>query len=178
MGIFGKTFAREMGKNTGKFVSNKVFGKAGHATPIRVIRSSEGSTSGAQQGSTPAAQPKGPGAMTTLIKGTSSMYGGMMEDERREKEEKKKAREEKVLKLDNLASMSIGNEKDEIAENLNFLVATANGQNDRKVKNTCIEKIEFGILKLRSNENHAEADFFQKKVDELSKKKGLFGFLK
>ena len=170
MGTFGKTFYREMGKNTGKFVSNKVFGKGGHATPLRVIRSSEGNT--------PAAQPKGPGAVTSLINASSSMYGGIMSDERHRDEEKRKAQKEKTLKIDNLASFSIGTEKDEIAENLNFLVATANGQNDRKVKSVCIEKIEFGILKLRSNDNHPEADFFQKKVDELTKKKGLFGFLK
>lgn len=35
MGIFGKSFSREIGKNTGKWVSNKVF-KDGHSTPYRV----------------------------------------------------------------------------------------------------------------------------------------------
>lgn len=36
MGTFGKSFTREIGKNTGKWVSNKVFGD-GHATPHKLI---------------------------------------------------------------------------------------------------------------------------------------------
>lgn len=36
MGTFGQSFTRELGKNTGKYVSNKVFG-TGHATPHRLI---------------------------------------------------------------------------------------------------------------------------------------------
>lgn len=40
MGTFGKTFTREIGKNTGKWVSNKVFG-SGHSTPHRVIHERE-----------------------------------------------------------------------------------------------------------------------------------------
>lgn len=35
MGNFGKAFTRELGKNTGKWVSNKVFGD-GHATPYKL----------------------------------------------------------------------------------------------------------------------------------------------
>lgn len=37
MSTFGKSFSRELGKNAGKFVSNKVFGTAGWATPRRHI---------------------------------------------------------------------------------------------------------------------------------------------
>lgn len=37
MGTFGKSFSRELGKNTGKYVSNKVFGNSGWATPRRHI---------------------------------------------------------------------------------------------------------------------------------------------
>lgn len=36
MGTFGKSFTREIGKNTGKWASNKIFGD-GHATPHRLI---------------------------------------------------------------------------------------------------------------------------------------------
>ncbi|MEQ8241065.1 MAG: hypothetical protein RIA69_17750 [Cyclobacteriaceae bacterium] len=35
MGLFGKSVTREVGKNTGKWISNKVFGD-GHSTPYRV----------------------------------------------------------------------------------------------------------------------------------------------
>ncbi|PZW40461.1 hypothetical protein LX95_01524 [Mesonia algae] len=40
MGTFGKTFTREIGKSTGKWVSNKVFGD-GHATPHKIIHARE-----------------------------------------------------------------------------------------------------------------------------------------
>lgn len=36
MGTFGKSFTREIGKNTGKWASNKIFGD-GHATPHKLI---------------------------------------------------------------------------------------------------------------------------------------------
>ena len=35
MGLFGKSITREVGKNTGKWISNKIFGD-GHSTPHRV----------------------------------------------------------------------------------------------------------------------------------------------
>lgn len=37
MGTFGKSLSRELGKNTGKYISNKVFGNSGWATPRRHI---------------------------------------------------------------------------------------------------------------------------------------------
>ena len=40
MSNFGKSLTRELGKNTGKWVSNKVFGD-GHATPHKIIHARE-----------------------------------------------------------------------------------------------------------------------------------------
>ena len=40
MGIIEDSFKKELGKNTGKFVSNLVFGDK-HSTPYRRVRSSE-----------------------------------------------------------------------------------------------------------------------------------------
>ena len=37
MSLFGKSFEREIGKNTGKWVSNVIFGD-GHATPYRRVK--------------------------------------------------------------------------------------------------------------------------------------------
>ncbi|MDD2197865.1 MAG: hypothetical protein PHW91_11840 [Bacteroidales bacterium] len=37
MGIFGKSFSQELGKNTGKWASNKIFGNTGWATPRRHV---------------------------------------------------------------------------------------------------------------------------------------------
>ena len=165
MGTFGKSFSREMGKNTGKFVSNKVFGKAGHATPHRVIRSTEGNISG---GSGKSGGGLLSGIGSSLSEGTKGMFADMQaerEDERIKREQKLQAQKEKEMKLEELSSFSLGNNKEEISENLNFLVATASGQKNKNVKKVCIEKIEFGIMKLRSNDGHSEADFFAKKLD-------------
>jgi hypothetical protein len=40
MGIFFKSLSKELGKNTGKYISNKIFGDS-HATPYKVIRQEE-----------------------------------------------------------------------------------------------------------------------------------------
>ncbi|MDD3892516.1 MAG: hypothetical protein PHE03_09485 [Bacteroidales bacterium] len=37
MGIFGKSFSQELGKNTGKWASNRIFGNTGWATPRRHV---------------------------------------------------------------------------------------------------------------------------------------------
>lgn len=44
MGIFGKSFSRELGKNTGKYVSNRVFGN-GYATLHKIIRKNRAASS-------------------------------------------------------------------------------------------------------------------------------------
>lgn len=50
MGTFGKSFTREIGKNTGKWASNKLFGD-GHATPHKIIRARERENSRVQRDS-------------------------------------------------------------------------------------------------------------------------------
>jgi len=183
MGTFGKSLARELGKNTGKWASNKVFGNTGHATPHRIVRSSEGNNAGGGNGNSSGGLLSGIGngvgsALSTGAKGTFDMYKGMFDDERKEKELKRQEKKDKQIKLEELSSFSVGSEKEEISENLNFLVSTAKAQKDKSVRKVCIEKIEFGIMKLRSNDGHEEADFYSKKLEELNKKKGLFGFFK
>jgi hypothetical protein len=40
MVIFIKSLSKELGKNTGKYINNKIFGDS-HATPYKVIRQEE-----------------------------------------------------------------------------------------------------------------------------------------
>ena len=181
MGTFGKSFSRELGKNTGKWASTKLFGDK-HATPHRIIYKSEAGGRGSSGSA--AAQPKQPGLLGGIGKGVGDMMGGtmsMMQAElKKEQEEKALKREEKAKKeekLEDLSSFSVGDTPEVICENLNYLASTAKAQKDKNVRSVCIEKIEFGIMKLSSSGAQAEAAFFQKKLDELkTKKKGLFGF--
>ncbi len=190
MGEFKKAISREVGKSTGKWLSNKIF-KKGHAAPQKVIIEQEDVQPKIEIKSTPTppvsvtptsvdnnssnsksepAKPK-----KGLISGMFDTLEADIEDKRFERDQKLKEKEEKQMKIEELSNFSIGNEKEEIAEKLNFLFATANGQKDKSIKSVCMEKIEFGILKLKTKGGEVEAEFFEKKMEELKKKKGLFG---
>lgn len=108
-----------------------------------------------------------------------------IEERRLEIEEERLLRQEKLLvekerekKLEELSSFNVGNTKEEISESLNYLFAISNSQKDKNMKKICMEKIDYGIMKLRSAGGVIEADFFGKKLEEINKKKGFFGFLK
>ena len=53
-------------------------------------------------------------------------------------------KKEKEMKLEELSSFSLGNNKEEISENLNFLVATASGQKNKNVKKFALKKLNLG----------------------------------
>ena len=100
MGIFGQSFKKELGKNTGKWASTKLFGDK-HATPHRIIYKSEAGGRGSS--SSAPAQPKQPGLLGGIGKGVGDMMGGtmsMMQAElKQEQEEKALKREEKARAL-------------------------------------------------------------------------------
>lgn len=73
-------------------------------------------------------------------------------------------------KIDTISSISLSGSADEIANALNKLVSMASASTDKEVKKAAVEKLEFGIMKLRSAGANAEADFFEKKVEPLKKK--------
>ncbi len=80
---------------------------------------------------------------------------------------------EKAAKIEDLAQLKMSSDKDELLEQLNYLASLASSKPEKEIKNVIIEKMEFGIMKLRSSGANGEADFFEKKLEPL-KKKGWF----
>lgn len=85
-----------------------------------------------------------------------------------------KGKRDAEAKLENqitdVTTMTFGTTADEISNQLNQLVSMASAKPDKKVKNAIVEKLEFGILKLKQLNALAEADFFEKKLVPLKKK--------
>jgi hypothetical protein len=80
---------------------------------------------------------------------------------------------EKAAKIEDLAQMKMSSDKEELLEQLNYLASLASSKPEKEIKNVIIEKMEFGIMKLKSSGANGEADFFEKKLEPL-KKKGWF----
>lgn len=80
---------------------------------------------------------------------------------------------EKAAKIEDLAQMKMAANNEDLLEQLNYLASLASSKPDKQIKNVIIEKMEFGIMKLKSNGAAGEADFFEKKLEPL-KKKGWF----
>ncbi len=80
---------------------------------------------------------------------------------------------DKAAKIEDLAQMKLSSDKEELLEQLNYLSSLASSKPEKEIKNVIIEKMEFGIMKLRSGGSSSEADYFEKKLEPL-KKKGWF----
>lgn len=108
---------------------------------------------------------KGDGFLTTGVKTFGNLYGQLLDDSA-EREEKAKLEG----KIDQVTSINFGSDKDEIANVLNQLSSLASTKPDKTLKNAIIEKMEFGIMKLKGLGANAEADYFEKKLEPLKKK--------
>jgi len=113
----------------------------------------------------------GGGFMSKLLD-TSESNARLERIEQDEKEEKLRIES----KVEEIASINITGSTDDISHQINKLFSIGSSKPDTKVKRAIIEKIEFGIMKLRSANANAEADFFEKKLVPL-KKKGLFDYV-
>jgi hypothetical protein len=77
---------------------------------------------------------------------------------------------EKASKIEELAQIKMSSNKDELLEQLNYLSSLASSKPEKEIKNVIIEKMDFGIMKLRSSGAGSEADYFEKKLEPLKKK--------
>ena len=111
---------------------------------------------------------KGDGLLTTGVKTLGGRYGQMLDDSA-EREEKARL----DGKIDSVIAMTFGSNVDDISNQLNQLVSLGSTKPDKALKNAIIEKVEFGIMKLKGLNANAEAEFFEKKLEPL-KKKGWF----
>lgn len=108
----------------------------------------------------------GGGFLNFLSKQKESLDNSYEADIQREKEEKEKIEG----KIENIAQISFGSNAEEISNQLSQLVAIGNAKPDKNVKAAIIEKMEFGIMKLKGMGSNTEADFFEKKLEPLKKK--------
>jgi len=111
---------------------------------------------------------KGDGFGASVAKGLFGMTNNFVEESRKGMKEQETKVENQI---NDITTMTFGTTADEISNQLNQLVSIANAKPDKKVKNAIIEKIEFGILKLKKMNAVPEADFFEKRIVALKKRK-------
>jgi hypothetical protein len=110
---------------------------------------------------------KGDGFGASVAKGFFGMTNNMVEEGRKGMKEQETKVENQITEV---STMTFGTTADEISNQLNQLVSMASAKPEKKVKNAIVEKLEFGILKLKQLNALAEADFFEKKLVPLKKK--------
>lgn len=101
-------------------------------------------------------------------------------DAKKAKAADKQARKDAIAaEIKALVDLAFSDDAAELQNQLNFFVSKAAGTKkgffasatDKQIVSIVKEKMEFGIMKLRSMEKGAEADFFQKKLDALNGQK-------
>jgi len=145
MGTFGKSLSRELGKNTGKVISNAVFGNK-WSTPHRV----------------------GASVKIAEIRADKAKSQADAIVSKAEMELSIARRKMNVEALGEISDLSFSNNVDQIYDVLTKLWSIAqnhdsNGGNSG-LKSAAISKIEDGIFKLKRLGANEEADYFQTKL--------------
>lgn len=78
--------------------------------------------------------------------------------------------------VENITKIVFSNDQEEIGNQLNELISKLPSLKD-DVKKVCVEKIEFGIQKLKKIGATHDATYFENKLEELKYKLSTFGFL-
>lgn len=121
---FRKALGRELGKNTGRVISNGLFGD------------------------------KHSSKHTHIIKGRLEARKAEAEAELEIAEKRIKQENLAIenSQIDNISSLTLSSDESELANQLNQIISLIGGQESRRVKKSGIEKIEFGITQLKSSE--------------------------
>lgn len=164
MGKGVDSFKRELGKNTGKWVSNKVFGD-GHATPHRVNVKTEKQES------------KSEDRKDILTKG-KEFFSEI--DENKDEVLKVNSQREEII------ATSIPHDKDELMNFANLLLSRIkvngwkSGENEKHINSlsdACLIKLDQCEMKLSSINAINEAQYIQKEIEKLKKKKFIQKYL-
>ncbi len=147
---FSKALGRELGKNTGKLISNKLFGN-GHATPYRITAKVQ------------AAEIRASG-MKAQADALKAQVDADLEVERLKIQQENLALELSVV--NEISNIELSQNPIELANQLNQIMTLLNGQQSRKIIKAGIEKIDFGVLSLH-NFNPIQSSYFEKKVKKL-----------
>lgn len=113
---------------------------------------------------------KGPGFGAFMGKALGDTLTSSMDHMKESAQESRNEERELKNKIEDLASMKMAGEKEELMEQLNYLSSLASAKPDKKLKQIIIEKMDFGILKLNGMNAQAEALYFEKKLEPLKKK--------
>lgn len=143
---FWRNFWGETGRNSGKWVSNKVFGPTGWATPRRHIFDADDSTS------------------STKRTRSSSEINSSSESQHDWNE----ARVDRIIEMANGISFD-SNNIDEICAKLDDLLTGARTANkfihsDNLCNKVFVSKIRSGIIRLRRNQEYELADFYEQEL--------------
>lgn len=138
MGTFTNSLKRELGKNTGKFVANKVFGDK-WSTPYRVSATAEIAKSKVTQAKIEA----------------EAESARIREQERRELE---KIDRDILL---NISKIQFNSDKNKIHQVLTEMCSLLESYQDTKVKKAAKAKIRDGVFKLKQIKANEEYSYFQ-----------------
>jgi len=122
---FGSSFKRELGKNTGRFVSNKVFGD-GHASKHKIIHDGKIARANAAESKAAATEMK-----------AEAEYERQQQETLREKQSM-------------INQIRFGSDVDEITHALDELLIIYKSDDDDDIKSAARAKAKTGIIKLNS----------------------------
>lgn len=109
---------------------------------------------------------KGGGFFGFMGSQINNLHDKVEVDKQKDIEEKQKIEG----KVEDIAAIQFGTTVDDISNQLSQLVTIGNAKPDKKVKSAIVEKMEFGIMKLKALGANPEADYFDKKLQPLKKK--------
>jgi hypothetical protein len=161
MGTFGKSFSRELGKNTGKVISNAVFGDK-WSTPYR-------SANGKNSASVKAAEIRAQQQKTQAEAQREIAeieYKTQMEKIKLEQKFEQQKNEDRVI--EDIISANFNTDKDEIFQILSDLMSLSESSDSKNIQKAAIEKINAGIFKLQQIGAIEEANYFKQKFKDKS----------
>lgn len=154
MGTFGNSFSREIGKNTGKLVSNAVFGDK-WSTPHRVTSTIKVAEIKAEQAKLEAEASRRKAQLE---------YDSQIDKIKLEQKFEKQKAEDSIL--DDIVRANFNTDKDSIFQVLTDLYSLSESTENQKIKKAAVEKIKAGIFKLEQIGAKVEADYFNNKFKE------------
>ena len=154
MGTFGNSFSREIGKNTGKLVSNAVFGD-NWSTPHRITSTVKVAEIKAEQAKLEAESSRRKAQLE---------YDSQIDKLKLEQKFETQKAEDSVL--DDIVRANFNTDKDSIFQVLTDLYSLSESTENQKIKKAANEKINAGIFKLEQIGAKVEANYFINKFKE------------
>lgn len=154
MGTFGNSFSREIGRNTGKLVSNAVFGDK-WSTPHRITSTIKVAEIKAEQAKLEA---------EALKEKAEIEYDLQIDKLKLEQQFETQKAEDSIL--DDIVRANFNTDKDSIFQVLTDLYSLSESTENQKIKKAAIEKINAGIFKLEQIGAKVEADYFNNKFKQ------------